>query len=276
MKKHDIVYLNFTRLVLIAVAVIYLLPFLWMLSTSLKADQELYAFPPILIPIPPIVQNYKEALNYFPFMRYFLNSVIISVGTVIGTLISCPLVAYSFSKIKWWGRDIFFYVMISTILLPFAVTMIPQFIIFQKLGWLNTFLPLIVPSFFGVPLYIFLIRQFFQTIPDELLDAARVDGAGEFRIFLKIMLPLSKPVLFLISLFTFIGSWNNYLGPLIYLTNESKYPLSLGLPQFLNRYGTHWNWMMAAATMSIIPSILLFIFTQKYLIEGIKLSGIKG
>jgi multiple sugar transport system permease protein len=246
-----------------------------MVSTSLKADHDLYLFPPKWIPIPLVFQNYKKALEYFPFFSYFRNSLVITFGTILGTLLSCSLVAYSFSKLRWWGRDFFFYVMIGTIMIPFAVTVIPQFIIFTKLGWINTFLPLIIPSFFGTPLYIFLIRQFFKTIPDELLDAARVDGASEFQIFLKVMLPLCKPVLFLITLFQFLASWNNYLGPLIYLTDESKYPLSLGLPQFLDRYGTYWNWMMAAATVALVPTVIFFFFAQSYLIEGIKISGLK-
>lgn len=265
-----------SRMVLILIiTIIYVSPFFWMLSTSLKADHDLFLSPPKLIPNPLIFQNYKKALEYFPFFRYFKNSLVITFGTILGTLLSCSLVAYSFSKLRWWGRNFFFYVMIGTVMIPFAVTVIPQFIIFVKLGWINTFLPLIIPSFFGTPLYIFLIRQFFQTIPDELLDAARVDGASEFQIFLQVMLPLCKPVLFLIALFQFLASWNNYLGPLIYLTDESKYPLSLGLPQFLDRYGTHWNWMMAAATTSIVPIIIFFFFAQNYLIEGIKISGLK-
>ena len=265
-----------SRMVLILIiTIIYVSPFFWMLSTSLKADHDLFLSPPKLIPNPLIFQNYKKALEYFPFFRYFKNSLVITFGTILGTLLSCSLVAYSFSKLHWWGRNFFFYVMIGTVMIPFAVTVIPQFIIFVKLGWINTFLPLIIPSFFGTPLYIFLIRQFFQTIPDELLDAARVDGASEFQIFLQVMLPLCKPVLFLIALFQFLASWNNYLGPLIYLTDESKYPLSLGLPQFLDRYGTHWNWMMAAATTSIVPIIIFFFFAQNYLIEGIKISGLK-
>lgn len=260
---------------ILLITIIYVSPFFWMLSTSLKADHDLFLSPPKLIPNPLIFQNYKKALEYFPFFSYFRNSLVITFGTIFGTLLSCSLVAYSFSKLRWWGRNFFFYVMIGTVMIPFAVTVIPQFIIFSKLGWINTFLPLIIPSFFGTPLYIFLIRQFFQTIPDELLDAARVDGASEFQIFLQVMLPLCKPVLFLIALFQFLASWNNYLGPLIYLTDESKYPLSLGLPQFLDRYGTHWNWMMAAATTSIVPIIIFFFFAQSYLIEGIKISGLK-
>lgn len=275
LKIKKIFHTNMTRLLLILVTFIYMLPLLWMVTTSLKANLDLYASPPKIISIPLVFENYKKATEYFPFWRYFKNSVIITTGVIVGTLFSSPLVAYSFSKINWKGRDILFYIMLSTIMLPFAVTMIPQFLIFKKLGWINTFLPLIIPSFFGNPLSIFLVRQFFMTIPDSLLDAARIDGASELQIYTRIMLPLAKPVLFLITLFTFIGAWNNYLGPLIYLTDESKYPLALGLPQFLDRYGTYWNWMMAAATISVVPTIIFFAFAQKYLIEGIKLTGLK-
>lgn len=275
LKIKKIFHTNMTRLLLILVTFIYMLPLLWMVTTSLKANLDLYASPPKIISIPLVFENYKKATEYFPFWRYFKNSVIITTGVIVGTLFSSPLVAYSFSKINWKGRDILFYIVLSTIMLPFAVTMIPQFLIFKKLGWINTFLPLIIPSFFGNPLSIFLVRQFFMTIPDSLLDAARIDGASELQIYTRIMLPLAKPVLFLITLFTFIGAWNNYLGPLIYLTDESKYPLALGLPQFLDRYGTYWNWMMAAATISVVPTIIFFAFAQKYLIEGIKLTGLK-
>lgn len=273
--RSEILASSSSRMILILITIIYVLPFFWILSTSLKADRDLFLFPPKLIPSTLVFQNYKKALEYFPFFNYFRNSLVITLGAIIGTLLSCSLVAYSFSKLRWWGRNFFFYVMIGTVMIPFAVTVIPQFIIFARLGWVNTFLPLIIPSFFGTPLYIFLIRQFFQTIPDELLDAARVDGASEFQIFLKVMLPLCKPVLLLVALFQFLASWNNYLGPLIYLHDESKYTISLGLPLFLDRYGTHWNWMMAAAATSIVPLIIFFFFAQRYLIEGIKISGLK-
>jgi len=269
------IMMNIFRALLIIVVAVYMLPFFWMISTSLKPDRDLFLMPPKWFPIPPEWSNYKQAIEYFPFLRYFINSVIITAGSVLGTLLVSPLVAYGFSKIYWPGRDVFFYIMLSTMMLPFAVTMIPTFIIFKKLGLVNTFWPLIIPSFFGVPIHIFLIRQFFNTIPDDFIDAARVDGATELQIYWKVMLPLSKPILLLVGLFQFIASWNNYLGPLIYLTDEEKYPLALGLPLFLTRYGTHWNWMMAASTLSIIPIVVFFFFAQSYLIEGIKLSGLK-
>jgi multiple sugar transport system permease protein len=270
------IFRNVVRLILIFITFIYILPFIWMLSTSFKDDRELFLFPPKWFPWPPVWQNYNKALQRFPFFKYLKNSAIITVGALIGTLLSCPLVAYGFSKIRWKGRDFFFYLMLSTMMLPGAVTIIPTFMIFKTLGWINTFLPLIVPAFLGGGAgSIFLVRQFFNTIPDDLVDAAKVDGASDLQIYLRIVLPLAKPVLFLISLFTFLGAWNNYFGPLIYLTDENKYPLSLGLPTFFSLYGTYWNQMMAAATMAVIPTIIFFIIAQKYLIEGIKITGIK-
>ena len=247
-----------------------------MIGTSLKPDNELLIFPPKIFPSKPDWSNYKKALNKFPFWIYLKNTVVITVGNLIGKLLTAPLVAYGFSKIKWKGRDFFFILMMSTVMLPGVVTMVPVFLIFRNLGWLNTFLPLIVPAFLGGgAMNVFLIRQFFNSIPDDLIEAAKLDGANEFTIYFKIMLPLSKPVLALISLFTFLGSWNNYMGPLLYITDEMKYPLALGMPMFMNRYGTYWNQAMAAATLTLIPTIIFFLFAQKYLIEGIKISGLK-
>lgn len=264
-------------ILLIIVTIIYMLPFFWMVSTSFKADYELYEYPTPLWPDKLMFENYKHAVTYFPFFKYFRNSIIITAGSVIGVLFSCPLAAYSFAQLKWKGRDIIFYSLIATMMLPNFVTLIPLFVIFSKLNLVNTFWPLIIPSFLGQPFFIFLLRQFFLSLPTSLFDAARIDGASEFQIYTKIALPLTKPALLVVGLFQFLASWNDYLRPLIYLTNENKYPLSLGLPQFLNQYGgTHWNWMMAAATITVIPVLIFFILTQKQLIEGIKFSGSKG
>lgn len=269
---HIVVYI-----LLSLISFIYLFPFFWTIGTSLKADTELLEFPPKFFPEKPQFDNYIKAIGRFPFWRYFFNSLLISVGNVIGVVISAPLVAYGFSKIEWKGRDVLFFLMLCTVMIPGAVTMIPTFMIFKRLGWLDTYLPLIVPAFLGGgAMNVFLIKQFCSTIPNEMLEAAKIDGANEWVIFKKIMLPLSKPVLALISLFTFIGSWNNYVGPLIYITSEEKYPLALGMPMFMSRYGTYWNQAMAAATLTFIPTFVFFFIAQKYLIEGIKLSGIKG
>ncbi len=264
------------RIALVIITLIYLLPFFWMIGTSLKPDNELMVFPPRIFPESPDWSNYIKALNKFPFFMYLKNTAIITVFNLIGVVLSSSFVAYGFSKIKWKGRDFFFAVMMSTVMLPGVVTMIPVFMIYKHLGWLDTFLPLIVPAFLGGgAMNVFLVRQFFNTIPNDILEAAKLDGAGDFKIFYKIMLPLSKPVLALISLFTFTGSWNNYMGPLIYITSETKYPLALGMPMFMSRYGTFWNQAMAASALTILPTIIFFFFAQKYLIEGIKLSGLK-
>ncbi|MCX7653053.1 MAG: carbohydrate ABC transporter permease [Fervidobacterium sp.] len=277
MYKNSKIGLKITSYILLSLlAFIYLFPFFWMIGTSLKADTELLDFPPKIFPSKPKFDNYGKAIDRFPFWRYFSNSFIITLGNIIGVLFSAPLVAFGFSKLKWIGRNILFFVMLSTAMIPGAVTMIPTFLIFKKLGWINTYLPLIIPAFLGGgPMNVFLIKQFFSTIPNEMLEAAKIDGANEWVIYRKIMLPLSKPVLALVSLFTFMGAWNNYSGPLIYITSEEKFPLSLGMPMFMNRYGTYWNQAMAAATLTFIPTFIFFFFTQKYLIEGIKLSGIK-
>ncbi|APT76000.1 sugar ABC transporter ATP-binding protein [Marinitoga sp. 1135] len=265
------------RLLLILISFIYILPFLWMIGTSLKPDNELLLFPPRIFPQKIEWSNYIKAIEKFPFFLYLKNSILITLGNIIGVVFTAPFVAYGFSKINWKGRSFFFAVMMSTVMLPGAVTMIPVFLIYKHLGWLDTFYPLIVPAFLGGgAMNVFLIRQFFNTIPNEIIEAAKIDGAGDFRIFFSIMLPLSKPVLALIALFTFTGSWNNYMGPLIYITSEDKFPLALGMPMFMSRYGSYWNQSMAAATLTFIPTLIFFFLAQKYLIEGIKLSGMKS
>jgi len=274
--KNNVYLMIIIYFMLILIAFIYLLPFLWTLGTALKPDTELLDFPPKFFPNDPEFGNFAKALHRFPFWKYFFNSVIIAVGNVFGVLVSAPIVAYGFSKIEWKGREFLFFIMLSTVMIPGAITMIPTFMIFKNLGWLDTYLPLIVPAFLGGgAMNVFLIKQFFSTIPKEMLEAARIDGASDFMIFFKIMIPLSKPVLALIALFTFIGSWNNYTGPLIYITSEEKYPLALGMPMFMSRYGTYWNQAMAAATLTFLPTVIFFLFAQRYLIEGIKLSGLK-
>ncbi|MGB9821378.1 MAG: carbohydrate ABC transporter permease [Pseudothermotoga sp.] len=266
----------FRVIFLILITLIYMAPFFWMVSTSLKPNYELYEFPPKLIPSIAEFNNYSKALQRFPFFTYFRNSLIIAGGAVLGALVSCPLVAYGLSILRWRGREIVFYAILATIMLPNAVTLIPTFLIFSKLNMVNTFWPLILPSFFGHPFYIFLIRQFFLTLPRDLFEAAKIDGASEFQTYFKIALPLIKPTLVIVALFQFIASWNDYLGPLIYLTDEKRYPLALGLPQFLDRYGTLWNQMMAAATIAVVPTLIFFVFAQRNLLESIKFTGLKG
>ena len=255
---------------------IFLLPFLWLVSTSLKPMPQVFIYPPEWIPRPFLWSNYPRALTMVPFFTYLQNSVLIAGTTVFGTLISCSLVAYSFARIKWPGRDVFFIILVSTLMIPFPVTMIPLYIIFSRLRWINTFKPLIIPTFLGSAFLIFLLRQFFMTIPMELSDAARIDGCSEFGIFWRIILPLSKPALAVVAIFEFLFAWNDFLGPLIYLNEQTKYTLAIGLQQFQGGHVLEWPLVTAATTVVVTPVILLFFFTQRYFIEGITLTGLKG
>lgn len=256
----------------------FALPLLWMLSTSLKTDPQVYHVPPIWIPNPVRWKNYPEVLIQRPFDRYLLNTMRYAVPTVVGVLISSALVAYGFSRIRWRGRDAFFFVCLSTMMVPFQVVMIPLYLIFKNFGWLNSYKPLVIPAFFGNAYYIFLLRQFFLTIPQELSDAARVDGCSQFGIFLRIILPLSKPALAVVGLFQFMGAWNNYLGPLIYLNREELFPLALGLQQLRASFVEKlvWPYMMAASASVILPVVVIFFLTQRTFVEGITVTGIKG
>ena len=264
------------HVVLVMLGLLFFLPFVWLVSTSLKELDQIFTLPPVWIPNPVRWQNYPEALGYFPFLLQLQNTVIIAVASVALTVISSTLVAYSFSRLRWVGRDICFFLMLSTMMIPYQVTMIPLFIIFRQLGWVNTLLPLIVPHSFGVPFFIFLLRQFFLALPKELDDAAIIDGCTEWGVLRYVILPLSRPALATVALFQFLGSWNDFLGPLIYLNDPSKYTLSLGIQVFVSTSGVHWGWMMAVTTVLTIPVVVLFFFTQRTFIQGIALTGIKG
>ena len=261
---------------LVLVGITFFLPFFWLIATSLKTDKQLFAFPPVWIPDPMMFSNYPQALSYIPFLVYLKNTLVISFISVVGTIFSCSLVAYSFARIPWKGRHFFFIVLLSTMMIPHQVTLIPVLMIFKTLGWVGSIKPLVIPAFFGSAFFIFMLRQFFMSIPFELSDAARIDGCNEFGIFWRIMLPLCRPALATVVLFTFIGSWNDFLGPLIYLSDESQYTLSLGLQQFLSQHGAEWSLLMAASTVMVMPIVILFFFTQKTFIQGIALTGIKG
>jgi multiple sugar transport system permease protein len=219
--------------------------------------------------------NYPTAINYVPFGRYFLNSLIICTASVVGTVLSCSLVAFSLSRIRWWGRTPLFVVVLASMMLPFQVTMIPLFIVFRQLGWIGTYAPLIVPTYFGNGFFIFLIRQFFLTIPEDLLDAARIDGASLLRIYWQIMLPLSLPVLSTVGLITFLATWNDFLGPLIYLTQEEMWTLAIGLRGFQSQHGWKWELLMAAAVVFTIPTMALYFVVQRFFVRGIVTTGLK-
>ncbi len=266
----------FGHLALLPLSIIYMLPFFWMLSTALKTDQQVMAWPPVWIPNPIAWDNFPRAIEFFPFWLFLKNTMIIAVFGVVGIVISSSLVAYSLARIRWPGRDVLFAITVATMMLPYQVTIIPLFIVFKQLGWINTYLPLIVPAWFGGAFYIFLLRQFFMTIPQELSDAARIDGASEFRSYFQIILPLAKPALATVVLFEFLARWRDFLGPLIYLQDPKKYTISLGLSYFRLEHGTEWQLLMAASLILTAPIIILFFFTQRTFIQGITLTGIKG
>jgi multiple sugar transport system permease protein len=263
------------HMVLIIASFFFMIPFIWMVSTSLKPLTQVFTFPPEWIPKPVKWSNYIDAMNYIPFFTYLKNTTIITVVSTVGAVLSCPIVAYSFAKLKWPGKNILFIITIGVMMIPGQVTMIPLFLLFEKLGLVGTPYPLIIPAFFGIPFYIFLLRQFFMGLPDSLREAAKIDGASEFRIYWQIMLPLAKPAVLAVGLFQFMASWTDFIGPLLYLTDSVQYTLSLGLQQFQSQKGSEWGLMMAVSTMMTIPVILLFFFLQKTFIKGITFSGIK-
>jgi len=261
---------------LAAGSVLFLLPFLWMVSTSLKDEVGLFSIPPDWIPNTFKWSNYVAAVQSFPFLRYTLNTTFLTAVTMLGSVLSSSLVAYAFARLRFPGRTFWFVLLLATMMLPAQVTMIPMFVLFKELGWINTYLPLTVPFFFGGAFYIFLLRQFFLTIPRELSEAAKIDGCPEFFIYARIFLPLSKPALATLAIFTFMGTWNDFLGPLIYLNNDDLFTLALGLRSFQMQHGTRWNVMMAASIIVMLPTIVLFFTCQRYFIEGITLTGVKG
>jgi ABC-type glycerol-3-phosphate transport system permease component len=261
---------------LIALAALFTLPFAWLLSTSLKPPAQIFQFPPEWVPRPIMWNNYARAVTMIPFLLYLKNTLYITLFNVVATVISCSLVAYGFARIEWPGRDPLFFVLLATMMIPTSITLIPTFIIFRNLDWINTPHPLTIPALTGNAFFIFLLRQFYKTIPEELSAAARIDGASEFQIYWRIILPLARPALAVVALFTFMGSWNDFLGPLIYLNDKDQYTLAIGLYGFLSRTRTDWGPMMAAATIMLSPIIVLFFLTQRTFIQGITLTGIKG
>lgn len=256
------------------------LPFVWLLRSALMNDNQIFVAPPEWIPRPIEWSNFSGALTSQPFLGYFLNTMIIEVAVVSGTVLTCSIAAFSFSRLRWRGRNVVFAVLLSSVMLPYAVTLIPTFVMWRSLGALDTFVPLTVPAWFagagGGVFNVFLLRQFFLTIPFELDEAAYIDGASPWRVFWTIILPLSKPALVVVTIFTFISVWNDFLGPLLYLNDQANYTLALGLAAFQSTYTAQWGWLMAASTAVIAPIVLLFFFLQRYFIEGVTLTGIKG
>ena len=269
--------LAFVYLALVAGAVVILAPFVWMLSTALKVPGTEFIYPPQLFTRPLRWNNFSEGWGALPFTRWFFNTSAITLLSVTGAMVSSSLVAYGFARLEFPGRTILFVILLSTMMLPFHVRLIPMFITFRYLGWIDTYLPLVVPFFFGgVPFFIFLVRQFFLTIPLEMEDAAAIDGAGVFTTFLRIILPLSRPVLGVVGVFAFIRVWNDFLEPLIYIHSMDKMTLSLGLRFFQAQDFTDWTRLMAVSIVVLVPSLVLFFVAQKYYIHGVVTTGIKG
>jgi multiple sugar transport system permease protein len=257
-------------------AVISLIPFLWMLTSSFKDPASIFHDPPIWWPHPWLWSNYAKAFDKLPFGLYTWNTVKITATCLVGQALSCSLVAYGFARLRFPGRNFLFIVLLATMMLPMQVTMIPVFKIFSSLGWYDTFLPLTVPAFFGAPFFIFLLRQYYMTIPHEMDEAARIDGASTWQVFWRVLLPQAKPALVTVALFSFMANWNDFLGPLIYLSSPAKRTLALGLYAFQGQYATDWNYLMAASTVVMLPPLVLFFIGQKYFIQGVVISGVKG
>lgn len=259
-------------------AVVIMIPFYWMIATSLKAQGNLYLYPPQWIPNPVRWENFREVWNTVPFARFAWNTAVIVTLVVTGTLLSCSFSAYGFARLRAPGRDAIFLVVLATMMLPNAVTLVPTYIAFNKLGWINSILPLVVPSFFGAPFYIFLLRQFYLSIPKEIEESGRIDGASSFRIWWDLMLPLTKPALATVAVFTFFATYNDFFGPLIYLNSESKQTIAVGLSYFTGSptVGPQMHLLMAMTLMATIPSLIVFIFAQRYFVQSIVTTGLKG
>jgi multiple sugar transport system permease protein len=273
------------RIVLILGSILFITPLYWMFVSALKSVPEGARFPPTLIPGSWLWQNFADAVNYIPFGVFAANSLIITVGATIGAVLSNTLIAYGFSRIQWPGRNLLFYICLATIFLPYPVILVALFDIFGRLpsfglqgsgSWVNTFLPLIVPAFFGNPIYIFLMRQFMMGIPRELSDAAKIDGASELQTFWKVILPLTQPAVMVVAILAAVAAWNEFLLPLLYLSEESKYPLAVGLAFFTSQHDVAYNLLMAASTLIVLPVVVLFLFAQRFFIEGITVGGVKG
>jgi multiple sugar transport system permease protein len=264
-------------LLLSVVALIFLMPTLWMLSTSLKADGQVFAYPPRFLPDPILWSNYPEAIQKFPFFLYLRNSVIVTALSTFGTVLSASLCAFGFARRRFPERELLFGILLSTMMLPSIVTLIPTFVLFSKVGWVNTFWPLTIPSFFGGGAFnIFLLRQFYRTLPYDYDEAAYIDGASSLRVWWELILPFSKAPLAVITVFTILGSWNDFLGPLLYMNKPEMRTLALGLQFFRDQFVTQWGYLMAASTLTLLPVLALFAVAQRYFMEGILLTGLSG
>lgn len=258
-------------------AFVMIMPFVWLVISSLKTQIDIFQYPPEFIPDPFMPQNYVNALTYKPFDVYFRNTLIIGGLNVLAVVLSSSFVAYGFARIQFPGRNFWFGVVMATLFLPYAILLVPSFLIFTRLGWVDTFLPLVVPQFFGGGAFnIFLMRQFFRTIPEEIADAARIDGCSEFGVYWRVMMPLAKPALITIAIFTFLFAWNDFIGPLTYLRSPENFTIAVGLASFRSQTDISWDLQLAASSAVTIPIIILFFLAQRYFIQGVVMTGLKG
>jgi multiple sugar transport system permease protein len=274
----QIIDATITYVILIFSALIALTPFIWALSTSFKLPGKEFSIPIEIIPRPFTLDNYMELFNnpILNFKLVFLNTLKVTIPTTVGVLFICSLAGFSFAKLKFPGRDYIFVLLLGTMMIPHSVTLIPQYLLMRSLGWLNTFYPLIIPTILTNIYGSFLMRQFYLSVPDELLDSARVDGCSPFTMYFKIALPLSKPALMTLLIITFMGSWNNFFGPLVYLTRPRLFTIQLALSYLNSEAGIEWGLLMAGTVISILPVLLLFLALQRYYVQGVALSGLKG
>ncbi len=268
--RHSIIFLG---------AFVFSVPFFWMIITAFKTPQQIVndkTLLDILIPHPVRLKNFTDIFQIVPFGKFFLNTTLVTLSSILGTTFASSLVAFSFARLKWPGRNAVFVVLLATTMLPYQVTMVPQFLIFKHLGWVNTLKPLWISSMFGTAFFIFLLRQFFLSVPKDLVESARIDGCGYFRIYHEIMLPLIKPALLAIVIFQFMYAWNDLLSPLIYIHDQDLMTLSIGLQVFKSSRATEWNLVLAASSLMTLPIVVVFFAAQKYFIQGVTLTGLKG
>ncbi|MDR1949881.1 MAG: carbohydrate ABC transporter permease [Spirochaetaceae bacterium] len=264
------------RVILVFMCILYILPFYWMLISAIKSPGELLSIPPSLFPREFHFENYYAATQYIPFFRYMLNTLIIATFAVIGAIFSNSVVSYGLSRIQWRGRELVFYIVIATMFIPFPVTMIALFDIFAKFRLINTYIPLTLPYFVGSATQIFMMRQYLLGIPKEISDAGIIDGANEFQIFTRLILPIMRPVIAVVAIFIAVASWNDFLTPLIYLHKEDIYPISIGLQLFRSEHGLEYQLLMAASSMVALPVVVIFLCFQRFFVEGITIGAVKG
>jgi len=265
------------HVVLISGSLVFLMPFIYVVSTSLKTASDVYTFPPEFIPNPINWENYPDALTALPFGTFFVNTTFLAIGRIIGLTISCSLAGFAFAKLRWKGRNVIFFVVLLTLMIPVEVTLIPRYILFSELGWVGSFAPLLVPGFFAEnAFFVFLFRQFFMTMGQDTIDAARIDGCSFVGVYWRIIVPNARPVFAVVAIYVIQNNWNSFLLPLLYLTDRAQYTLALGLRLFNEQYFSQTHLLMAASVFVILPIVILFFFMQRYFIQGIVFTGSKG